>query len=155
VNRQLESVWAYLGELIAAALLLVALNLLIGVRGMVVWLAHQQTNLTSLLIVGAAATAITFGAFFAILTTEFGMAMRRAKEAKAYIVAFALPLLLFVATLALVTLGNSDWGSLYTECCIFLLLYSTLNLITMVKNVIDLGGLWQDFDRARKDGKRP
>ena len=122
---------------------------------MATWLAHQQANLTNLLIVGAAATAITFGAFIAILTTEFGMALRRAGEAESYIVAFAFPLLLFVATLALVTLGSAEWGPIYLESCIFLLLYCTLNLITMVKNVIDLGGLWQDFDRARKDGRRP
>ena len=155
MTRRLESVWAYLSEVVAAALLLVALNRLVGVRSMATWLAHQQANLTNLLIVGAAATAITFGAFIVILTTEFGLAVRRVGEAKSYIVAFAFPLLLFAATLALVTLGSSGWGSIYTESCIFLLLYSTLNLITMVKNVIDLGGLWQDFDRARKDGRRP
>jgi hypothetical protein len=153
--KLLELLWAYIGEPIAAALLLLLFNLLVGPQVMLVWLGHQQTNLTTLLIVGAAAAGVIFAAFFAVLTTDFGARLRRVGEAKAYIIAFAFPLSLFVVTLGLVTLGNLAWGSLYMQVCVFLLLYSTINLITMLRNIIGLGGLWQDFDRARNAGKRP
>jgi len=155
MTRKVESVWIYLGELLAAFLLLVGFNLLIGEEKMSGWLALRAAGLTNLLLFGAAATAVPFGAFFAILATDFGAAMRRARAAKDYVVAFAFPLLLFATTLALVSLGSTAWGSLYVECCVFLLTYSAINLFTMVKNVVDLVGLWQDYERARKEGKRP
>lgn len=153
--KRLEFAWAYIVELIASALSLMLVNLLTGPQGMLAWFGHQQANLTNLLIVGATTTGVIFAAFFAVLATDFGARLRRKGEAKAYVIAFAFPLSLFVLTLGLVTLGNLAWGTVYTEACAFLLLYSTINLITMLKNIVDLGGLWQDFDRARNTGKRP
>lgn len=153
--KRLESTWAYLVEILAAGFLLVALDMLVGVHQLALWLGHQQANLTLLLTIGAAATALTFGAFITLLTTDFGAAIRKFRVAKLYTVAFAFPLLLFVATVALVAIGNGGWGALYEEICIFLLIYSTINFITMVKNVIDLVGLWQDFDNAKKYGRTP
>jgi hypothetical protein len=155
MNRRLEHVWEYLGEAVASALLLVASNQFVGLQRMTVWLAHQQSSLVNLLIVSAAATGITFGAFIAVLTTEFGLALRRTGEAKGYVTALGFPLLLFVSTLGVITLGNSELGWLYNQVAIFLLIYSGLNLVTTVRNVIKLVGLWQDVDRARHDGKRP
>lgn len=153
MTRRLESIWAYLGELIVAALLLLALNLLLDTQDLSVWLTQQRASLTTILTTGVASSAIAFGAFFAILTTDFGSKLRLVGEAKAYVIAFAFPLLLFVVSLAVVTLGSSNWGTLYTQLCIFLLLYAALNFITMIKNAIDLAGLWQDVDEAR-NGKK-
>lgn len=155
MNKRAEHAWEYLGEIVASCFLLIALNRLIRIGEMAAWLVRQQSPLANLLVVAAAATAITFAAFFAVLTTDFGLALRRAGEAKEYVTAFGYPLLLFVATLGLLSLGNSNWGSFYTELVVFFLIYSALNFVSMVKNVIDLAGLWQDVDRARKDGKRP
>lgn len=155
MNRRVEHAWEYLGEVGASCLLLIALNRLIGIREMTAWLYRQQSPLANLLIVAAAATAITFGAFFAVLTTDFGLALRRVGEAKQYATAIGYPLILFALTLSLLSLRNSGWGWFYSQLVLFFLIYSALNLVTMIKNVIGLVELWQDADRARKDGKRP
>lgn len=152
--KRLELWWAYAGELILSLLLLIALNLLLSLDVMTSWLARSQASLVNLLGVCASATGIAFGAYFALLATDFGLRLRRAGEARTYTVALGLPLIVFSTTLALVSLGSATWGVLYDETVLFLLLYSSINLITMVKNVVDLVGMWQDADRARNDGKR-
>jgi len=155
MNRKVESVWIYLVEVVAAAFLLFALNLLCGKQQLFDWKDHHQAELTNLLLGSVAATGITFAAFFAVLTTDFGLVLRRAGEAKFYSVAFGFPLLLFFMTFVGLTFGNSEWGWVYNELIVFLLIYSGINIVTMVKNVTGLVGLWQDVDRARRDDKRP
>lgn len=149
--------WAYAGELLLSLLLLVALNLVIGSENVRNWIVKQSAPLGNLLLVGTAATGLTFGGFVAVLTTDFGKELRRAGRATIYVVALAWPLLLFVLTMALLTLATpaSGLASIYTYLVPFLLIYSALNFVTMVKNVVGLVGLWQDVDRARFDGKRP
>jgi hypothetical protein len=152
MHRQAEAAWEYVSEILASVLLFFTLSQLIGLEVQREWLIHKKIDLANLLIVAAAATAITFGGFFAVLTTEFGLRLRQAGEAKAYASAFGFPLLLFVTTLALLTLGPTENRRNFDYLLIFLLIYCSLNLLTMIRNVIGLTKLWQDVDRARKNG---
>ena len=154
MRKQFEAIWEYVVEIILSTAILDLLNQLKGTEVLRGWLVHKRTDLINLLVVAAAATAVTFGAFFAVLTTEFGLRLRQFGEAKAYSTALGYPLLLFVVTLALLTLGPAGEGTKYDDFLIFLLIYSAVNLFTMIKNVIGLVSLWQDVDRARKTGKR-
>ncbi|QHS52384.1 hypothetical protein [Edaphobacter sp. 12200R-103] len=152
MDRKIEGIWEYGGEILASVLLLVALNQLIGLEVLRDWLVHKKADLANMLIIAATATAITCSGFFAMLATEFGLQLRQAGEAKAYATAFVFPLMLFATTFALLTLGPIENTQKFDDLLVFLLIYSSLNLLTMIKNVIGLTTLWQDVDRARKNG---
>ena len=148
--------WAYLVELLLSVLLLTLFDLLGGVEPTGAWVGRQVSPLGNLLLTGIAVGAAVFAGFVAVLTTEFGQALRRAGKAKMYAMAFGWPLLLFAITIGILMLRSpSGWGLAYSQTVILFLIYCSVNFFTMVKNVIDFIGLWQDVERARKDGKRP
>jgi len=104
-------------------------------------------------IAASAVSVCLFAAFIAVLCTDFGRRLRLHGVAKAYSVAFAFPILIFLVTFSLlssVVPGSNIW---FSSAVGYFVVYSGLNSYTIIKNLIDIIRVWEDVDKARTFGK--
>ena len=148
-----EKIRPYAVELLAALLLCAILFMCFRTNQVLAWLLRRKSDALVLAGIAAGTSGIIFGAYFNVLSTDFGRRLRLANAAVEYAIAFAVPLVGFFATVvALIVLSERSDGVL-VKALIFLLVYSCINCYTMVRNVIDLVGVWQDVEKARHSGR--
>lgn len=141
-----EKVWSYAVELIAAGLICVVLWIWLGGNAVAQWQIEKRTDLLTFTGCATALAGVIFAAYFSVLSTGFGRKLRLHKVAREYAMAFAFPLALFAATtITLVFLDKSAKAN-FSRSVTFLLCYSCINCITMVRNVLAIVGVWQDSE---------
>ena len=145
-------VWAYAVELLAAAAVLATFSLWIGLSEVVGFVRDVALDVATLF--GAVMLAASLGflwTFYSKSDTEFYRwldsrgAFRIYLFATAYSVAVSL-----LSTMSLVALKKIN-GEPFALVATFLLILAVINLITLVRNVIDLMLLNAKFNQARAD----
>lgn len=146
LNIQLERVWTYAVEVVASGLVCLLLLIRIGGAAITKWQITKRSDLLILAGIAMGASAAVFAAYFGILPTEFGKRLRLHKAAAEYSAAFAFPMLLLAGTMVALAFLDDESGIAYSIFVMFLLCYSILNFMTMVRNVVGLVRLWQDIE---------
>lgn len=146
----LEKIWSYAAELIAAALICVFIWILLGGEQIAVWQIDKKVELLAFMGVTASISGAIFAAYFAVLSTELGQMLRTKGIAVEYVSAFAFPLLLFLATAAMLTFISKDSGKAFSWIITYLLCYSCINCVTTIKNVLGIVRLWQDVEVSKQ-----
>jgi len=141
-------VWEYAGEVLLGGLITFLLFRFLG-EGRI---REALCNLRPDLLVGVGVllgiSAGVWAGLLAILATDFGKWLRQMGEALAYTTALAAPI--FISTLAFLTIMfeacSKNRYARYLST--FVLVYSLINLVTMIRNIIGLVGLWQLKDQG-------
>jgi hypothetical protein len=144
--------WAYAVELLAAGATLSALCLWLGVSAVAGFVRNVALDTATLF--GAVMLAASLGflwTFYSKSDTEFYRwldtrgAFRVYLSATAYSVAVSL-----LSTMSLVV-SKQTTDEIFTLVAAFLLILAVINLVTLVRNVIDLMLLNAKFNHARAD----
>jgi hypothetical protein len=149
----IEKVWAYAVEVIAAGLVCLFLLIWLGEQAIAKWQVEKRTDLLTFVGAAAAASAAVFAAYFGILSTDFGRKLRIHGVAAEYASAFAFPLIMLTIAAATLEFLTKDSGVALSDTVTFLLCYSCLNCITMVRNVLGVVRLWQEVERVNGKGR--
>ena len=143
--------WGYLAELLPACILALALYLICGNEAVVNWLLEWKADLLKGLELAFTLSGVIFGAFIAVLCTDFGKQLRIAGAANDYTLGLAWPILAN-GTAMFTLMGTTPGKSWVSKLTLFFLIYAVLNCVNMVRNVVGLVRIWQDVDRARHLG---
>jgi hypothetical protein len=146
--RTLTKIWTYAVEAVSAALFSAVFWLTIGVEKIRAWQVDKKPDLLVSVGIAIAASATIFAAYFALLSTDFGRKLRMHGVAAEYTAAFAFPMILFMISAGTFEFVDDNPGRTFSRFVTFLLCYSCVNCLTMVRNVIELVRLWQDIDRG-------
>ena len=144
----LTKLWAYAVETVCAIVLCAIIWLTIGADEVAAWQIQKRPDLLVSIGIGAAVSGTIFAAYFALLSTEFGRKLRVHGVAVEYAAAFAFPMALLVMVAGTLEFSDKNTNLLLSRFITFLLCYSCVNCVTMIKNVIGLVHLWQDVDRS-------
>ena len=144
VRTSATKFWAYAVEIIAAGLLCEILRRIVGVDRVHGWQIEKRSDLLVSIGIAVAVNAAIFAAYFALLSTDFGKRLRAHKAAAEYATAFAYPMFLFFVTAIVLEWLGVTAGPVLSCAITFLLCYSCVNCVTMIRNVIGLVRLWQD-----------
>jgi hypothetical protein len=147
------AVWEYAGEILASALIYLALVLSLGANKVSGWVFAKHGELSVAVGIAVAIGIAIFAAFIAVLCTDFGKQLRLKGEAQPYIVGFGTPILIFLLTLLSLIFITQQTDGWCVRIVSMLLIYSCLNCYTAITNMIGLVSLWQEVDRARHYGK--
>ena len=140
-------------EVILAILVYAILLICFGSGRIIAWGVDKRSGISTITSLAAGISGVTFAAYFAVLATDFGKRLRLAGASVEYAIAFAFPVILFLATTGVWLVISRDSEPYLVEAAVLLLIYSGINCATMVKNVIGLVGLWQGVEKARVTGK--
>lgn len=140
------SVWEYAGEVIAAGLVYVLLRIWFGSASISKFYADKQSAGAILVGIILASCIAVWVAFGALLSSEFGKWLRTTGNATVYSRAFAFPILVSLATLALLLTLSADTTAAHFVT--IMVIYNLLNFITMIFNLHGLYRLWQEKDRT-------
>ena len=146
--------WAYCVELLAAAATLLALCLWFSTPAVAGFVRNVALDIATLF--GAVMLAASLGFLWAIYTksdTEFYRWLDARGAFRVYLYATAYSVLVsLLSTLSLVALKQIT-GEVFTIVAVFLLILALINLITLVRNVVDLMLLNARFNHVRAGGK--
>lgn len=144
VRIRATKVWTYAVEVVAASLICVLLWLTAGADRMRQWQIEKKSDLLVSIGIAVGVSAAIFAAYFGLLSTNFGRRLRKHNAAAEYATAFAYPMLLLVLAAVVLECLGTDAGPTLSRAATFLLIYSCVNCVTMIRNVIGLVRLWQD-----------
>jgi hypothetical protein len=116
----------------------------LGEQAISSWQIEKRTDLLAFTGVATAVSAAVFAAYFAVLSTAFGKELRIRRVAVEYATAFAFPMCLLAVTSASLEFLSKESGPTLSHAVTFLLCYSCVNCVTMVKNVLGIVRLWQE-----------
>ena len=94
-----------------------------------------------------AINAAVWAVLLAILSTDFGKWLRKRGEALAYTTALAAPIFISSFAFLVVMFEACSKTRFAPYLATFVLVYALINLVTMVRNVVGLVGLWQLMDQ--------
>jgi hypothetical protein len=147
--------WAYIVELVAAYLLYLLVSLVFGALESESFICRTSSVWATACGIAVGVAATVWVAFFSVLGTPFGSELRSRGAASVYSTALAAPIFVFfVATVLFMLLPTSCTGGTgdkigyhrLAQISIFLGVYSVINFVTLVRNVIQLIKLWEHFD---------
>jgi hypothetical protein len=133
-----------MGEIVLSALILAILWLWPGSAKVADWQIENRGDLLVFAFTAAALAGALFAAFLGMLGTDFGEKLRKHKAAAEYATAIAYPIILFLATSVILEVSGGKRHIEAQRIVTFFLLYSVINCVTLVRNLIGLVGLWQD-----------
>ena len=142
-------VWEYAGEIVAAVLIYLLLIIVFGAAPVSHWVFVKRSELSTAVTFACGLGAAVFAGFLAILCTSFGEQLRLAGEAKSFAAGFGSPIIIFLTTLLGVVFAPGDRNGWWLRTVSILLIYTAVNCLTMLMNMIDVIRLWLDVDRTR------
>lgn len=107
-----------------------------------------------LIVIAGGALAISvavWGIFLAMLNSDFGAWLRQRNQASAYSRALATPIFGDLLGILLLLFSACSESRTLVKLNVFVLTYDLINLVTMVRNMNGLVGLWQVKEREEKD----
>ncbi len=117
----------------------------------------SQLEAAGLAAIGVS-TAVWLG-FLAMLAVPFGKELRRRRAAAIYSSALAFPIFVFlILVIVLMFLPDAKekrqwqaWDLLMPQIACLLTLYAVINSITIVRNVLGLVRLWEDWEHLSEN----
>ena len=149
-NRWLLSAWEYAGELVLAVLVSVLLFVAAQQGVLQSQLCRLRNDLMLIVGIALGISATVWVGFLALLSSEFGVWLRKKNEAFSYSRALAVPLfgdLVGILLLLLAACSESLW---LVKMNVFILIYDLINFVTLIRNVNGLVRLWQTWEQQRR-----
>jgi len=145
-SRLLALIWAYVGEMVLAAIVVVAAWRFVPSASLLAIVADASGAWTAVLSACAGLAVAVFLGFYAMTQNDFGVWLRRRRSFGVYALAFCVPFGVFVLALLVLRVVRSHTSyALVTVAAFYLLIYSAIMLITLLVNLYEFSVLALKF----------
>jgi hypothetical protein len=139
--------WEYAVEILLAGLISALAIKLLELSAIRSALHEYREELSLSLLAVFGASAAIWAAFLAVLGTDFGKKLRMHGQATAYSVGLAFPMFTSIVASLVVPLHTTQSTGFRTAIALYMLTYASITFLNLVRNVIGLIRLWQEWER--------
>ena len=153
MNMRLSVIWAYAKEPLLVGLVMGILLAIAGsppIEDFVEKTGSQWANFTGLLFAASVAVWISY---VNITASAFGEYLRTKGALLVYSNAFASALVIFFVSTAILIISTAFKSSIIADAAMFMLIYSTVNLMTMVRNGSGLVRMYALYKAKEEEAK--